>query len=86
MVDLLAAMRISERVQEPRDLFYDIVTSRCPVKIKKKYQLYDKAMKVKLKTEPRKSSRRRNTPSTPLPGAFMGHDIVIFLLFLFLSF
>ena len=67
VVDLLTAMAISEYIQKPRDLFYDIVTSCCPTKTKK-YKLYEKAMKVKLKTEPRKSSRRRNTSSTPLTG------------------
>ena len=35
IVDLLTAMTISESVQDQHDLFYDIVTSRCPTTTKK---------------------------------------------------
>lgn len=70
MIDLLNAMTVSEHIQDPRELFYTIITSRCPTTIKK-YHLYDKALKVQLKTEPRKSRLRRSSSSSQLlPGKY----------------
>ena len=63
-------MTVSEHIQDPRELFYTIITSRCPTTIKK-YHLYDKALKVQLKTEPRKSRLRRSSSSSQLlPGKY----------------
>ena len=67
VVDLLTAMSRSECAIDQRELLYSIVMSGCPNCTMKKYRLYEKALKVKMEAEPRKSRRRRSS-SNRLPG------------------
>ena len=64
VVDILTAMNISEHISDEKDHFHFIVKSSFPNCSATKYKLYEKALKVKRKTEPRKSRRRRGKASS----------------------
>ena len=67
VVDLINAMIKSEDISNEREHFYCIIKSIYPNCSMKKYRLYEKAMKVKMTAEPRKS-RRRGSSSSNLPA------------------
>ena len=67
-MDLLTTANVSQCISDPRDHLHIIVKSCFPNCTMKKYRLYEKVMKVKSQTEPRKSRRRRSSGPNQLPG------------------